>query len=99
MKSSASLSKYLPRDVRHRLIYRNRIPVIVTSVALALAFIVAPMHLAFAGPIGAFAPVTNADGRLGLCDVLVGSPVAGSGPTWAQLAYSAGARTNRCLLY
>ncbi len=95
MKSSASLSKYLPRDVRHRLIYRNRIPVIVTSVALALAFIVAPMHLAFAGPIGAFAPVTNADGRLGLCDVLVGSPVAGSGPTWAQLAYSAGARTNR----
>jgi hypothetical protein len=57
--------------------------------------IVVPMHLAFAGPAADLIPVSNADGRLGMCDVLVGSPVPDSGPSWAQLAYSAGARTNR----
>jgi O-glycosyl hydrolase len=67
----------------------------VTAVVLALASIVVPMHRAFAGSNGTLLPVTNADGRLGLCNVLAGSPVSGSGPTWAQLAYSAGARTNR----
>lgn len=57
--------------------------------------IVVPMHRAFAGQVGDVVPVTNADGRLGMCDVLIGSPVPDSGPTWAQLAYTAGARTNR----
>lgn len=57
--------------------------------------IVVPMHRAFAGRVSDVIAVTNADGRLGMCDVLVGSPLPDSGPTWAQLAYSAGARTNR----
>lgn len=37
--------------------------------------------------------VTNADGRLGLCDVLPGT--APSGVSWAQLASAAGASVNR----
>jgi hypothetical protein len=67
----------------------------VTAIVLATSMIVVPTHRAFAGPVGDVVPVSNADGRLGMCDVLVGSPAANSGPTWAQLAYSAGARTNR----
>lgn len=95
VKPSGSLSKYLSQDMRRRLIYRTKIPGIVIMIVLALASILVPMHPALAGPQGLPLPVTNADGKLGLCDVLVGSPVAGSGPSWAQLAYSAGARTNR----
>jgi len=38
-------------------------------------------------------PVANADGRLGLCDVLAGSSKLGT--SWAAMAYNAGARINR----
>jgi len=40
-------------------------------------------------------PVINADGRLGLCDVLAGAPAGAATLPWAQLAYNAGARVNR----
>jgi len=40
-------------------------------------------------------PVINADGRLGLCDVLAGAPAGAAALPWAQLAYNAGARVNR----
>lgn len=40
-------------------------------------------------------PVTDSDGRIGLCDVLSGSPTGPSSQPWAQLAYNAGARLNR----
>ncbi len=66
-----------------------------TAIVLAASMIVVPMHRAFAGPATDVVAVTNADGRLGMCDILLGSPAPDSGPTWAQLAYSAGARTNR----
>ena len=39
------------------------------------------------------APVTEADGRLGLCDVLPGNTPGGQ--PWGQLAFDAGARVNR----
>ena len=94
-EASGSLSKYLSPDLRYRLNYRARIPGIVIAILLVTSVMVVPMQRAFAGSAGDVVPVTNADGRLGLCDVLVGSPVSDSGPTWAQLAYSAGARTNR----
>ncbi|MGH2444222.1 MAG: hypothetical protein ACRDFX_13790, partial [Chloroflexota bacterium] len=54
-----------------------------------------PFATVFAGPIQVLAPVVNADGRLGLCDVLSGNVPGQSGTTWAQLAYNAGARINR----
>ncbi len=41
------------------------------------------------------APVTDADGRLGLDDVLPGGPPASVSDTWGQLAYNAGARIDR----
>lgn len=40
-------------------------------------------------------PVLNADGRLGLCDVLAGAPAGAAALPWAQSAYNAGARVNR----
>lgn len=46
-----------------------------------------------AGGVQPLPPVVDADGRLGLCDVLPGGPP--SGPSWAQLAANAGARVNR----
>lgn len=60
----------------------------------ASLLLVFPLHSVLAGPVTALAPVTTADGTLGLCDVLPGN-VPGSTVSWAQLAYNAGARTNR----
>lgn len=54
-----------------------------------------PFHFAFAGPAQTLAPVTEADGRLGLCDVMAGNAPGLGGTPWAQLAYNAGARINR----
>ncbi|GAC1462303.1 MAG: hypothetical protein PVSMB7_02200 [Chloroflexota bacterium] len=57
--------------------------------------IVAPVRVN-AGSVTPLSPVTDADGRLGLCDVLPGPvPGSGAGMSWAQLAYQAGARVNR----
>lgn len=61
-------------------------------IAVSLAAVSA--QTSFAGTSVALAPVQIADGRLGFCDVLPGTP-PGGGTTWAQLAYDAGARTNR----
>jgi hypothetical protein len=46
-----------------------------------------------AGSVSVLPPVTEADGRLGMCDVLAGSSKAGT--SWAAMAYNAGARVNR----
>ncbi|HEX6510094.1 MAG TPA: hypothetical protein VF221_20895, partial [Chloroflexota bacterium] len=81
--------------MRRRLIFRTRSAGVGAAIVASLVLILVPIQLAFAGPIQALAPVTDADGRLGLCDVLAGSPTAGSGPSWAQLSYNAGARINR----
>lgn len=65
------------------------------SLGLAFALVLMPLGLAFAGPVQVLAPVTEADGRLGLDDVLSGSPPGSGEATWGQLAYNAGARINR----
>lgn len=54
-----------------------------------------PFQLVSASAVTVLDPVTEADGRLGLCDVLPGSPPGAGSPTWAQLASNAGARLNR----
>ncbi|MBV9280656.1 MAG: hypothetical protein JOZ41_11280, partial [Chloroflexi bacterium] len=72
---------------------RTRALAIAAAVTTALTFL--PFHLALAGAVQVLAPVTEADGRLGLCEVLAGNPAGGAGPSWAQLAYNAGARLNR----
>src|SRR5947209_5905626 len=61
----------------------------------AIAFTVAALisTAVHAGTVEPLAAITNADGRLGLCDVLPGA--APSGTSWATLAHDAGARTNR----
>lgn len=63
--------------------------------AIAAILTVLPIHLALAGPATALAPVIDADGRLGFCNVLPGNVPLANGPSWAQLAYNAGARVNR----
>jgi hypothetical protein len=60
---------------------------------VALIFLVAVPVCAALAAGTALPPVTDADGRLGFDDVLAGA--APSGPSWAQLAYDAGARVNR----
>ncbi|MGI8825553.1 MAG: hypothetical protein ACR2JC_07900 [Chloroflexota bacterium] len=50
---------------------------------------------ALAGSITPLPPVTGADGRLGLCDVLAGAIPGTAGRAWAQAAHDAGARVNR----
>jgi hypothetical protein len=62
---------------------------------LALVTILLPINIASAGTIQVLTPVTEADARLGLCDVLPGAPSSPGAPSWAQLAYNAGARVNR----
>lgn len=63
--------------------------------AAAIIALLGPFAVARAGSVLPLAPVTEADGRLGLCNVLPGAVPAVNGPTWAQLAYNAGARINR----
>src|SRR5207237_470067 len=67
---SGSLSKYLSPGVRYRLNYRTRIPGILTAMVLATSMMIVPLHAAFAGRAADVVPVSNADGRLGMCDVL-----------------------------
>ncbi len=62
---------------------------------IVIALLLVPAGMAFARSGTALLPAMSPDGRLGLCDILPGSPVPGSGPTWAQLAVNAGARLNR----
>lgn len=62
-------------------------------VAAVLA-VAAPAH-GHAGTVAPLAPVTGADGRLGLCDVLPGTVPGSTTQTWSQLAFNAGARINR----
>src|SRR6516165_10104394 len=64
--------------------------VVVFSVLAASAL---HAHGTQAVAVGPLSPVIEADGRLGLCNVLPGSDAAGT--SWAQLAYDAGARINR----
>ncbi len=54
-----------------------------------------PISTASAQALRVLPPVINADGRLGLCNVLAGAPVGSTATPWAQLAYNAGARLNR----
>lgn len=63
--------------------------------ALVTVLTLLPFRAGFAGSVQALAPVTDADGRLGLADVLPGAVPNSAGTTWAQLAANAGARTNR----
>jgi hypothetical protein len=63
--------------------------------ALTLATVpLLPTRVSHANALLPLPPVTVADGRLGLCDVLPGSP-PGSSDTWATLAHNAGARLDR----
>jgi len=54
-----------------------------------------PISTASAQAARVLPPVINADGRLGLCDVLAGAPAGANALPWAQLASNAGARVNR----
>jgi Glycosyl hydrolase catalytic core len=66
---------------------------VAVSVVVATLSIL-PSRSARAGSVQPLPPVTDADGRLGLCNVLPGaSPVVGA--SWASLAAAAGARVNR----
>src|SRR5579872_5279080 len=64
------------------------------SICLSIAAVLLPRQTAAASTLQALPPVSIADGRLGMCNVLPGSPAPGQ-PTWAQMAYNAGARVNR----
>jgi len=82
--------------VRSRLRRTHRLSWLITLALIAsLLFVVLPFHLAFAGAVQVLAPVTDADNRLGLCDVLPGNTPGQNGVPWAQLAYNSGARINR----
>jgi hypothetical protein len=63
------------------------------AAAVVVAAFIAVSGGVHAGSVQALPPVTNADGRLGLCDVLPGS--ASGSASWARLAHNAGARVNR----
>lgn len=63
--------------------------------AFSLILSVFPFRFASAGSVQTLPPVTDADGRLGMCDVLPGSAPGTNGLPWAQLAFDAGARVDR----
>ncbi len=76
---------------RTRVSPRVAVWIVATSLVLFL-----PLRAAQATSTSVLPPVTDADGRFGLCDVLPGNTPSATNPTsWAQLAYNAGARTNR----
>lgn len=85
-----------PRRARN-LLSCSRDPVrqAIFSALGAIILLILPFHGAFAGSGQVLAPVTAADGRLGLDDVLPGAPLASGNETWGQLAYNAGARIDR----
>lgn len=60
-----------------------------------VCLIMLPLHFAAASSVQTLPPVTTADGRLGVCDVLAGTPPLVGAPSWAQMAYNAGARVDR----
>lgn len=62
--------------------------------ALVAVLVLLPVQSAAAGTAVPLPPVITTDGRLGLADILPGSPPGGT-ETWARLAWDAGARTNR----
>lgn len=93
--SSGTLAEQIRRA--RNLLSCSRAPIrqVIFAAMSAISLLFLPFHLAFAGSVQVLAPVTGADGRLGLDDVLPGAPVASSSETWGQLAYNAGARIDR----
>jgi hypothetical protein len=82
--------------MRRRLSFKDRtVRVVAVAATLAIALSFQPFNIGLAGSVQALAPVTEADGRLGLCDVLPGNTPGQNGTPWAELAYDAGARINR----
>jgi Cellulase (glycosyl hydrolase family 5) len=67
----------------------------VGALTTVLILLILPLRPVAAGSVRTLDPVTNADGRLGLADVLPGTTPGKPGVPWAQLAFEAGARTNR----
>jgi len=82
--------------MRRRLSFKDRTSrVVAIAATLAIALSFQPFDVGFAGSVQPLAPVTEADGRLGLCDILPGNTPGQNGTPWAELAHNAGARINR----
>jgi len=90
---SANLTEHQPRG--GRLSRSSLFPRALAAFCALWLAVLMPISTASAQAARVLPPVMNADGRLGLCDVLAGAPAGATGPSWAQLAYNAGARVNR----